>query len=137
MRPGSCQLSANDHRPFAVTVFPVRPPPLPPWSSLSSPLTLIRLDRAGSHGVYHNYRQCAEEGTLSILAGRYVLAVCVAILRASDMLLRCCCNYRGVHNPVIIPDPLIRVDNVVNDVMLYAAHSISPKSDSRHLGIRG
>jgi hypothetical protein len=44
-------------------------------------LHLIHLDRAESHGVYNNYRQCPEEGTLSILAGRYALAVCVAILR--------------------------------------------------------
>ena len=117
--------------------FPCATTTSPPRSSLSSPPTLIHLDRVGSHGVYNNCRQCAEEGTLSVLAGRYALAVCIVTLRASDMLLRCCCNYCGVHNPVIIPSPLIQVDDIVNDVMLYAAHSISPKSDSKHLEIRG
>ena len=76
-----CQLTPHDHRLFAVTVFPVRPPSAAPPSSPSSPFTLIHLDRAGSHGVYHNPHQRAEEGTLSVLAGGYVFTVCTLIMR--------------------------------------------------------
>jgi len=85
MRPGpSCQLSVTRSSPtfrrdhFASTTTTSGPLVV----ALSSSPAFIDLDRVGSHGVY-NYHQCAEEGSLSILAGRCVLAVCMAIVRSS------------------------------------------------------
>jgi len=77
MRPGrSLSIECHTIIGSAVTVFPLRPPRVTFWLSLSSSPALIHLDH-GSHGICNSYHQCAEEGALSILVGRYVLAVCM------------------------------------------------------------